>query len=298
MLQYYSSPISHCQKIKFKLVLNYNIPKLKTETKMIKYFAAISFIFSFFSIFANEVNVTQATFQPYKTFYVTRNGSRNYFQISSKFPVFINKNNEPEINYNLYLAYSQKSIWVPSDQSGNNEDFLYSNYNPEVFYAYDFRNKFELPLLVQLGFEHESDGLGKRFDNLHREWNRIYINPKYSFYEEQLKVSFKLWYASLDMKYNPDILYYMGIFELKLSTNILKNYYQPKIEINIGKGNTPKLNDFNISIEHHLDLFNLNKNKFYVPFDIYTLFYSGYGSYLRSYNRRTQSFRVGLSYNM
>ena len=265
---------------------------------MIKSFIVfISFFACQFSL-ANEVNVTHASMQPYKTFYITRNGDRNYVSLSTKFPILVNNESSPEMNYNLYLAYSQKSVWVPSTQSGNNEDFLYSNYNPEFFYVYDFSNKFHLPMTLQVGAEHESDGLGKRYDNLHHEWNRYYINPRYSFFEDQLKVSLKIWYASLDVKYNPDIVYYMGLFELKLSTNVLKNYYQPKIEVSIGKGNTTKFNDFNITVEHHLDVFNIVKHDYTVPFDFYTLFYSGYGSYLRSYKRQTQSFRMGVSYNM
>lgn len=262
------------------------------------FFIALSLFFSSTNLFCNEVNVTHASMQPYKTFYLTRNGNRNYISFSAKFPILINEKSDPELNYNIYFAYSQKSIWVPSDQSGNNEDFLYSNYNPEIFYVYDFQNRYHLPLQIQTGFEHESDGLGKSFDRLHREWNRYYINPRYAFFGDQLKVGLKVWYASLDLKYNSDILYYMGIFELKFSTNILKNYYQPKIELSIGKGNTPKLNDFNITLEHHLDLFNIIKHRYQVPFDFYTILFSGYGSYLRSYNRRTHSVRMGFSYNM
>ncbi len=261
-------------------------------------YVLIFFLITFNFSFANETNFTHSSMQPYKTFYVTKNGSRNYLSFSAKFPVFINEDSKPELNYNLFLAYSQKSIWVPSDQSGNNEDFLYSNYNPEVFYVYDFSNKFKIPLAIQLGIEHESDGLGKTFDKFHREWNRFYINPHYSFFNEQLKMSLKIWYASLDLKYNSDIVYYMGLFELKLSSSFLENYYQPKIEVFIGKGNTPKLNDFNISIGHHFDLFNIVKHDYRVPFDFYTLLYSGYGSYLRSYNRKTQSVRMGISYGI
>lgn len=265
---------------------------------MIKYLIIFYLFYSLHGSYANEVNVSNASMQPYKTFYITRNGNRNYLQLSTKFPILVNTKFDPKLNYNVYIAYSQKSVWVPSDQNGNNEDFLYSNYNPEIFYLYDFQNKYKLPLTLQLGFEHESDGLGKRYDNLHHEWNRYYIRPSYSFFDDQLKASLKIWYASLDLKYNPDIVYYMGLFELKLSTNILRNYYQPKIEISIGKGNTTLLNDFNITIEHHLDIFNIIKHQYTVPFDFYTLFYSGHGSYLRSYNRKTQSFRMGFSYNM
>ena len=91
------------------------------------------------------------------------------------------------MNSNVFFAYSQKSIWRPSDTSGNDENFLYSNFNPEVFYMYNFREKYKVPLTLSLGFEHESDGLGKVFDGLHREWNRIDLTPRYAFFDEKLK---------------------------------------------------------------------------------------------------------------
>lgn len=265
-------------------------------------FYVVFFIFSIFFksevSFSNETNVTSGGLQPYKTLYITKNANKNYFSVSSKMPFLVNTNSEPELNYNVYFGYSQKSIWIPSDSSGNDENFLYSNFNPELFYVYDFSNHYKMPLVLQAGFEHESDGLGKIFDRQHREWDRFYLNPRYSFYNDQLKVSLKIWYASLDLKYNSDIVHYMGFSELKLTTNYLKNFYQPKIVLTLRKGSTTKLNDFTFIFEHHLDLFNIINHKYKTPFDFFTQAFYGYGEYLRSYRRITKSIRFGISYDI
>ena len=247
---------------------------------------------------ASEVNIVTGGLQPYKAISLTKNSNKNYFSISAKLPLLINNNAAPELNYNVFLAYSQKSIWIPSASSGNDENYLYSNYNPEIFYLYDFHNRFNIPLLLQVGFEHESDGLGKLFDKQHREWDRFSLTPHAAFFNDQLKVSFKIWYASLDLKYNSDIARYMGFSELKLTTNYLKNYYQPKIELTVRKGSTRKLSDFTFILDHHLDLFNMVKHNYQIPIDFYTQAFYGYGEYLKSYKRINKSLNFGISCNI
>ncbi len=248
--------------------------------------------------FSSEVNATEAGLQPYKTLYLLKNSNKNYFAVSAKIPLLVNSKSEPELNYNIYFAYSQKSIWVPSDTSGNDENYLYTNFNPEVFYIYDFHNVYSIPLLLQAGFEHESDGLGKIFDSQHREWDRIYLTTHYSFYQDQFKVAFKIWYSSLDKKYNPDIDRTMGFSELKLTTTYLKQFLQPKVELTVRKGTSHQMKDFTFIFEHHLDLFNILKQKYQTPFDFYTQAFYGYGEYLRSYKRIKKSLYFGISYNI
>lgn len=255
------------------------------------FFTSIQFLF------ASEVNPPTPGFQAYKPTYLLKNSNSHYFSVSAKYPFWYNPNGSPERHDNFYFAYSQKAIWIPSDTSGNDENYLYTNYNPELFYIYDFRNEKKIPLTLQFGFEHESDGLGKQFDKQHHEWDRFYFNPSYMLFNDELKLSFKIWYASLDLKYNPDIINYMGFTEFKISTTYFKKLYQPKIELTLRKGATNKLDDFTFIFEHHLALFTLLKNDHSTAFNFYTRAFYGYGDFLRSYKRKSKSLRFGVSYD-
>lgn len=260
-----------------------------------KYLYSLLICFFILNVKSNEVNQSQLDLLPYKSIYLTKNSNRLYFAFSAKYPLIINPDGKDELNYNLYFAYSQKSIWRPSDTSGNDENFLYTNFNPEIFYTYDFRNSKKIPLIIQAGFEHESDGLGKIFDSQHREWDRFYFYPQYSFNNDLFRIGYKIWYASLDLKYNPNIAQFMGFSELKLSTNYFKQYYNPLIEITLRKGSTNKLNDFTFILEERFAILNMLSETYKSPFTLYAQYFNGYGEYLRSYNRKSTNLRVGLS---
>lgn len=255
----------------------------------------ITLCFYLKTVSANEVNQSQIDLLPYKSIYLTKNSNRMFFAISAKYPMIVNPDGLNELNYNIYFAYSQKSIWRPSDASGNDENFLYTNFNPEVFYTYDFRNSKNIPLTIQTGFEHESDGLGKIFDGQHREWDRFYIYPQYSIDNDLFRIGYKIWYASLDLKYNSNIAQFMGFSELKMSTNYLKKYHNPLIEVTIRKGSTTKLNDFTFIIEERFALLDMLSETYKSPFTFYAQYFSGYGEYLKSYNHKTTNVRLGLS---
>jgi outer membrane phospholipase A len=129
------------------------------------------------------------------------------YQISMKFRLL-----EPNLyvlKYNLfpaYFAYSQKSLWNISQQSGPVEE---SNYNPEFFLEYPvdavIAGRIKLRAVVISPLEHESNGLAGAQS---RSWNRQYAMVKAGLEsKEKLKVTnsflsdkallyVKLWHAS------------------------------------------------------------------------------------------------------
>ena len=138
-------------------------------------------------------------FQPHKTNYFIISTS-NYsnpdeeqhleeikFQFSAKRGININD------RYAVYAAYTQKSfLQVLKDSKPIREN----NYNPELIFQVCpsnfnfFDDKLKLSA-IDLGFEHESNGLGAD-DELDNGWNRWYINQHWSLLEIFV-LSIKTW---------------------------------------------------------------------------------------------------------
>jgi len=129
------------------------------------------------------------------------------YQISMKFRVL-----EPNLyvlRYDLfpaYFAYTQKSLWNISQQSGPVEE---SNYNPDFFLEYPVNavliGRLKLRSIVISPLEHESNGLAGVQS---RSWNRQYVLVKFgleskeklsvtnSFLSDKALLYIKLWHAS------------------------------------------------------------------------------------------------------
>ena len=148
---------------------------------------------------------------------------------------------------------------------------------------------------IQMGFEHQSDGLGRQFDSIHHEWNKFYITPIFSFFSNQLIIKTKIWYPDLTPKYNPDISKYMGFSEIVFSTNFLKTYWQPKTEITLYKGTGHSLSDVSFCIENSIKIPD-KLVSFQTPAALYMQWYKGYGESLKSYKRKTNNFRFGINF--
>lgn len=129
------------------------------------------------------------------------------YQISMKFRVL-----EPNLyvlRYDVfpaYFAYTQKSLWNVSQQSGPVEE---SNYNPEFFLEYPVNaaitGRLKLRTVTISPLEHESNGLA---GDQSRSWNRQYVMVKLgleskeklditnSFLSDKALLYVKLWHAS------------------------------------------------------------------------------------------------------
>ena len=87
----------------------------------------------------------------------------------------------------------------------------------------------------------------------------------------------------------------MGYAEVTFSTNILNELWMPKTELTFIKGSQPNWSSFSWCLENsvHLpkeDLWNIE-----TPVALFMQWYKGYGESLKSYNRKTNNFRFGLT---
>lgn len=118
-------------------------------------------------------------------------------------------------NGDLYFAYTQISQWQAYNVD-NSSPFRETNYEPEVFLAFDTDN----PVLglrnriVSLGLVHQSNG---RADPLSRGWNRIYA--QFVLDRGRFALSVKPWYRlrePAETDDNPDIGRFLGPGEVRL----------------------------------------------------------------------------------
>jgi phospholipase A1 len=86
-------------------------------------------------------------------------------------------------NFALNVAYTQKSFWELFDTDAS-EPIIENNYRPEVFVSWR-PLRLERFREAQLGYQHESNGLGivDRVDNsmLSRGWNYVFLDGRWGF---------------------------------------------------------------------------------------------------------------------
>jgi phospholipase A1 len=233
------------------------------------------------------------------------------YQISMKFRVL-----EPNLyvlKYNLfpaYFAYTQKSLWNISQQSGPVEE---SNYNPEFFLEYPVNavisGRFKLRNIVIGPLEHESNGLAGAQS---RSWNRQYVLIRFGLEsKEKLKVTnsflsdkallyVKLWHASgyssqddylRSIGSNDTFLDYMGQGEVGVS---IRNFlwggslrdHQLDIRTPVFRDNDKDSYEF----EFRQQLPNMN-------FALYLQYWYGYGETLLRFDQFGRRGFFGLAFS-
>jgi phospholipase A1 len=247
-----------------------------------------------FMLMCNFALADDKLIYPYKSsFYLY--DTRDIFQFSFRIKLLRTHLDEGKKNdlEGLFLGYTQLSYWKQGSV-GNDNPYIYSNFNPEIHYRYKFNHPIGAMTNIQLGVEHQSDGLGKQFDLLHREWNRIYITPTFQFFDNRLNISTKFWYPDITPKYNADISKYMGYSEINFSTNILSTFWMPKTEVTFLKGTKMHLNDLSWCFENSIQI-PAGYIHISTPLAFYTHWYRGYGESLKTYNKRTNNIRFGIS---
>ncbi len=194
---------------------------------------------------------------------------------------------------NLYLAYTQKSIWNYFDESS---PFRESNYNPEVFL--DLKH-IKLPVeyfkLGLVGVEHESNGLGGSDS---RSWNKVYWEPTL-FYKEKrtdkrshlFTVSARGWATFEVGADNKDIKDYLGDGEVTLQykfTHQKSGTKDTEIQaiFNARKG---RRSDFG-AIQLDISI------KYLLPITFRLHFWDGYGETLVDYNVRATRYGIGVTF--
>lgn len=206
------------------------------------------------------------------------------FQFSLKVPV-----NTKSLLVNgdaLYFAFTVEAWWqVYADNIS--KPFRETNYRPEIFYVapIDF-HPFGGNSGLMVGAEHQSNG---RSQELSRSWNRLYV--AYLYEKDNFALSFRPWYrVSEPLKEfptdskgddNPDILDYMGHFQLNMA-------YQ--------------WDEYNLSLmTRHNFATNKGALELGLTFPLwgklrgYTRFFEGYGESLIDYNFEQTRFGVGIA---
>ncbi len=208
------------------------------------------------------------------------------FQISYKVP--LNPNQILVEGDALYLGFTLQAWWQTYAENIS-KPFRETNYNPELFYL--------MPLEWQpfggntgfvLGFEHISNG---RSQILSRSWNRVYAHLL--FEKNNFAFSFKPWVRlnegrkefelDPDGDDNPDILDYMGHFEVAMA------YQWGDKELNfIGRENFATNRGF-AELGFTFPLWGKLKG--------YATASNGYGESLIDYNYRQTRFGIGIALN-
>lgn len=229
-------------------------------------------------------------FSPYEPNYFSAgsNGPTNAkFQISFKFRLF-NPDTQTKLLENLYLAYSQTSIWAIGSSS---KPFYDSSYRPSVFFLdqdvaqWPWRTSSRLGF--QAGIEHESNG---RDGDSSRSIIIAYVRPTLTLpFAERLFVSVspKI-YGYLENSDNPDIAYYRGYSDVLVRIGETDGM-QLATTLRKGTGEDPYSVQFDFS--YPLKVARLGNLGGY----LHLQYFNGYGESLIDYNHKVHSqFRIGL----
>jgi phospholipase A1 len=231
----------------------------------------------------NELN--RAAYQELSTWEEDLQDVEAKFQISLKIPLLtghlLNKGDQ------IFFGFTLQSWWQIY-AAEISKPFRETNYQPEFFYITPLNlHPFGGNSGLIVGVEHQSNGQSQL---LSRSWNRVYIN--YLYEKRNFAFSFRPWYrvpeheksspTSGEGDDNPDILDYMGHFELGM---VYK--YNNDFEFSFkGRNNFAKHNGF-FEVGATFPLWGKLKG--------YAQFSSGYGESLIDYNVNQKRFGIGIA---
>lgn len=193
-------------------------------------------------------------------------------------------------NFNLYFAYTNRSFWQAYNKN-RSSPFRETNHEPEFFIRWHDPIK---PIFADfaeydIGLVHQSNG---RSDPFSRSWNRIYLFPR--FRTGNFSYGLKLWYRIPEDKKrfptdaqgddNPDILHYMGNFELHLGYRSGNHYYNLMLRNNLDGDNKGAV-QLSYSFPIHNAVFG------------YIQYFDGYGESLIDYNHHNRRIGIGVAFN-
>lgn len=182
----------------------------------------------------------------------------------------------------LYFAYTQVSVWQAFN-SDLSSPFRDTNYEPELFLAYD--TDYDLfglrGRLLTLGAVHQSNGRGD--EELSRSWNRIYAQIVLE--RGNLACSVKPWWRipeSEDEDNNPDIAKYLGYGEVRFAYKWREQVFSTMLRNNLRAGENKGAVELNWSFPLAGQLKGMIQ------------YFYGYGETLLDYNELDQ--RIGLGF--
>ena len=202
------------------------------------------------------------------------------FQLSLKAPLWVGLFDKVDI----YAAYTNRSFWQVYN-SEISSPFRETNHEPEAWMQFTpswkilgFSN-----LANSIGVVHQSNGQG---GVLSRSWNRIYAN--FVFAKGNFAFGFKPWIRfseSAANDDNPDIIDYMGHFEVRAGYEWNDNVFSVMSRNNLESGFDRGAFEFGWS-------FPLWK---YPYLKGYIQYFRGYGESLIDYNHFVNRVGIGIS---
>lgn len=179
-------------------------------------------------------------------------------------------------NLHLFAAYTQRSFWQVYNKE-NSRPFRETNYEPEGYFTYVFKDKPFWLKTASLGFNHQSNG---QTDPLSRSWNRLFAHLE--FERERLFFFIRSWYRfpEGDNDNNPDIEDYLGNGEVGAAYYFNKNVVSVLL-----RNNLKSHNHGSITLDLSFPFLGLNW---------YVQYFNGYGESLVDYNHNHQ--RIGLGF--
>lgn len=178
----------------------------------------------------------------------------------------------------LYLAYTQTSWWQTSAPSA---PFRETNYEPEFFIDFPYKDSDSILKLYRVGLVHQSNG---RLVTS-RSWNRAYLSGifQYSgiFFQPRVWYRFKEDEKSnitdVDGDDNPDILHYLGYGDLSITYPYKKHLF------------STTLRKKSVQVDWTFPIFGLKDVYGYLQY------FNGYGESLVDYNERVNKIGVGFA---
>ncbi|QYJ86849.1 phospholipase A [Shewanella mesophila] len=209
------------------------------------------------------------------------------FQISFKFPLMYNVFGD---NGHLFFAYTNQSYWQVYNKEVSSP-FRETNHEPEIFMM--FNNDWKIGSLTNslwgFGAVHQSNG---QSGDLSRSWNRIYGTMVFD--DGPLALAAKVWWRIPEDEKesptsprgddNPDILDYMGNFEIHAIYGIDEHRFSLLVRNNLEKPNYG-------AIEATWSYPIMGTLRFYAQY------FNGYGESLIDYNAHTNRIGIGVSIN-
>ncbi len=200
----------------------------------------------------------------------TSNQLESEFQVSLKYDFAPNLFGFDEI---YSIAYTQISFWQLYVSSAY---FRESNYNPEFFVLFPVPS---IPYLkaVRLDVAHQSNGRGG--DN-ERSWN--YLSAEFNFQTGFFFTRLKIWKDIFSLKYNTDLMDYMGHGEVKFVIPYKKNLLSITARNPFSEYRATTI-DYTYPFFGSNDLF------------LYVKAFTGYGETLIDYNHKVNKIAIGFS---
>jgi phospholipase A1 len=195
------------------------------------------------------------------------------FQFSVKYDFYANLFNLSEV---YSFGYTQRSFWQLYEESAF---FRETNYNPEVFITVPVGHMkhFDYFKALRLSFEHKSNGRGGEEE---RSWNyavgTFYFQTWFFFTELQL------WHNVGNLKYNKDLMDYMGYGEIEFIVPYKKSLFKLMSRNSFSSKRATELS-YSYPLSRSKDIF------------LYLKGFSGYGESLIDYNHKLNKIGIGFS---